>query len=85
MEKHTAVSSIFALLLVFVLWAWASTMDYDEQVVVEAQIQKDRADEANRLLLDCMNGKAVFSHPNGKRRGFGKTAVVCKGVEEIDV
>lgn len=47
--------------------------------------QKARADRLERQLLDCMNGRATWSHPNTTSKGYGRTLVVCRGAEEFQI
>lgn len=64
--------------------ALACAYFYGCQTVAEtARAAEERASRTEAKLLECMNGRAVWTYPNESGRGYGKTAVVCRGAEEI--
>ena len=69
---------VFALLLVCV----ALLAMY---VLGRADGAEDTAAAVRQQLIECMNGRATWSHPNATGRGYGRTMIICRGVEEIDI
>jgi len=56
---------------------------YQSALEDAARVADVRRDEAMKSLLDCMNGRAIWTYDNGKRSafGYGKTVVKCRGAE----
>lgn len=53
----------------------------------EKRMLLHQKEEAVKTLLECMNGQAVWRHPNGKQTGFafGFRVHRCLGTEEFDI
>ena len=58
-------------------------MDYEDEMRTEAAALEYRADLAEKILADCMNGTAKFFYANTTGTGYQKTAVVCQPAQEI--
>lgn len=79
LDSHDAA----ILLLLGCAYALVGSMDYADQQLREAERQAQLADAAHAILAACMNGEARWTTDNISGKGYGKTAIVCRGVEEI--
>jgi hypothetical protein len=77
-REFIAVTVIVVIAALCVLWVSLMTSMQSERVAV--------ANESSRTkqLADCLNGTARFEHDNGKG-GHGKTVVLCRKAELLDV
>ena len=71
--------------IIFICFALASSIDYAVQKDQEAERAAARAADAERMTIDCMNGRARWLYDNGTGVGYGKTLVTCTGVEELNL
>lgn len=84
--RHRYVPVVSALILIVIVigmlaWGYLAQV-WLEHSRLELLWQKE---EAIKTLLDCMNGRAVWTQPNGKKTGFGFRVHRCLGMEEYDV
>ena len=70
------------LTIIFACWSVASSIDYAVEKDIEAARQAARAEAAEQVALDCLNGQARWLYDTGTAAGHGKTLVGCTGVEE---
>lgn len=54
------------LLIVLACWGWAMDQDYIAEVEREAAINATKAERAEQMLLECMNGRARWIAENQK-------------------
>jgi hypothetical protein len=71
------------LAIIFACWSVASSIDYAVEKDIEAARQEARAEVAEQVALDCLNGQARWVYENGTAAGYGKTLVGCAGAEEM--
>ena len=64
--KLVAALGSLMLLIVLALWGWAMDQDYIAEQASAQTAAEMRADMAERVLLDCMNGRAAWVTEDGK-------------------
>lgn len=83
---HRYVPIVQALILAVLVagaLAWAALLQMAVDDARRELLHEKAA--AVTLLLECMNGKAVWTHPNGRKDGFRMRVHHCLGTEEFDV
>jgi len=70
------------LAIIFACWSLASSIDYAVEKDIEAARQSARAEVAEQVAIDCLNGQARWVYDNGTAAGYRKTLVGCAGAEE---
>ena len=71
------------LAIIFACWSLASSIDYAVEKDIEAARQSARAEVAEQVAIDCLNGQARWVYDNGTAAGYGKTLIGCAGAEEM--
>lgn len=84
-DMRDTIRTAILLLIIALAYAVVGTMDYADQQAMEAERQARAAEQATRMVADCMNGTLRFLHDNKTGRGYSKTAVVCMKAEEFDI
>lgn len=82
---HDDLRTLAVLLAILLAYGVAGRIDYETELAIEAEANANRAQQIETVLIDCMAGRARWTYENGSGKGYGKTAVVCKGVEEISI
>lgn len=57
---------IIRLLIVLALWGWAMDQDYLAEQITASITAEMRAEQAERVLVECMNGRAAWIAEDGK-------------------
>lgn len=81
-KPAVSVKQIAGLLAVTAICALLGALSY---MTTLATADAARAHVLEKQLIDCMNARATWSYPNNTGRGYGKTMVVCRGVEEFQL
>ena len=61
------------------------SIEYGNEQALEAEYQAERAEEAERMVIDCLNGQARWLYDSEKLEGHGKTLITCPGVDELEL
>ena len=76
-QRRDALKTAGALGIICLCYGIAGRLDYETQLASESITHQASADQAERILLDCLNGRARWIAADQK------SAIVCEPAGEI--